>query len=86
MPGKRVGALLGFPSLLVWDTFCCHLADCLKKLLHESHTALIVIPRGETLQLQLLHVCINKSLIDRMKHCYIVRIRLMYPEVTTPNG
>lgn len=77
MPGQRVGALLGFPSLLVWDTFCCHLAYSLKKLLHEPHTALIVIPREGTFQLQLLDVCINKSLIDQMKHCYIVQMRLI---------
>lgn len=65
-----VGALLGFPSVLLLDTFRCHLANSMKKLLPESRTELIVILGGMTSQLQPLNICIKNPFRDWIKHCY----------------
>lgn len=63
-----VGALLAFPSVLVLEAFCCHLAGSEKKVLRESRAELFVTPGGMTSQLQLLDVC--KLFKDRNKYSY----------------
>ncbi|KAM7289069.1 uncharacterized protein ISCGN_029206 [Ixodes scapularis] len=79
---RRPRALLGFPSMLALDTFQCHLADSVKRLLRDSRTELVVIPEGMTSQLQPLDVCINKPFKDHIRRLYMEWMRSGEPEVT----
>ncbi len=58
--GRRPGALLKKPALMVWDAFRAHTTDAIKKQISQMKTQVAVIPGGLTSQLQPLDVSINK--------------------------
>jgi len=58
--GRRPGAFLNQPSMLVLDAFKGHLADSVKNQLRKMKTELIVIPGGMISVLQPMDVSINK--------------------------
>jgi hypothetical protein len=68
--GQRPGALLRRPSLLVWDSFRCHLGDDTKRILTEMKTDLAVIPGGLTSVSQPLDVSDNKPFKDNVRKLY----------------
>lgn len=67
---KRPGASLGVRSMLVLDSFRCHISDRVKEKLAACHTDLVVIPGGMTSQIQPLDVCLNKPMKDRVRAAY----------------
>lgn len=68
--GKRPGAHLKIPAMLVLDAFKGHLTGEVKDALARASTDLVVIPGGMTSQLQPLDVCINKPFKDLVRREY----------------
>lgn len=68
--GRRPGALLNTPVMIVLDAFRGHLTDEVKEALAKANTDLVVIPGGMTSQLQPLDVCINKPFKDLVRREY----------------
>ncbi|KAM7299429.1 pogo transposable element with KRAB domain [Ixodes scapularis] len=64
---KRPGADLAVRSMLVLDSFRCHITQRVKDKLAACRTDLVVIPGGMTSQLQPLDVCLNKPIKDRVR-------------------
>lgn len=54
-------------SLFVWDMFCGHLIDAVKRTSRELNTVMAVIPGGLMSVLQPLDVWINKPFKDRLR-------------------
>lgn len=69
--GKRKGALLKKPSMLVWDAFRAHHTDKVKVRCREMKTSVALIPGGLTSLLQPLDVCLNKPFKDRLRAKWI---------------
>lgn len=69
--GKRPGALLRLPSLLVLDSFKGHLVESVKEKLCDMRTHLAVIPGGLTSVLQPLDVSVNKPFKDYVRKMYV---------------
>jgi hypothetical protein len=66
----RPGALFKQWSMLVIDTFRCHLSYKIKSRLRDKTSNVVMMPGRMTDQLQLLDVSINKSFKDCIhKHC-----------------
>ena len=64
----RPGGLLRTRSLMVWDSFHCHLMESVKRKMQKEHcTDIAVIPGGLTSVIQPLDVCLNKPLKDRLR-------------------
>ncbi|KAM7307988.1 pogo transposable element with KRAB domain [Ixodes scapularis] len=67
---KRPGADLAVRSMLVLDSFRCHITQRVKDKLAVCRTDLVVIPGEMTSQLQPLEVCLNKPIKDRVRAAY----------------
>ncbi|XP_056407556.1 uncharacterized protein LOC130300905 [Hyla sarda] len=65
--GKRPGASLRKPCLLVLDAFRSHLTETIKQEFQKFKTDIAVIPGGLTSQLQPLDVSINKPIKAHMR-------------------
>ena len=57
-------------KLLIWDSFKCHVAEEVKKLLHDKNVMSAIVPGGCTGQVQTLDVCINQPFKSRMEELF----------------
>lgn len=69
--GKRPGAMLQLPSLLVLNSFKGHLVESVKEKLRDMRTNLVVIPGDLTSVLQPLEVLVNKPFKDYVRKIYV---------------
>ena len=68
--GRRPGALLRLPAMLVPDAFRGHLTADVKAVIQELRSKLVVIPGGMTSVLQPLDVSINKPFKAAVQDLY----------------
>ena len=64
---SKVGGLIRWKSMLVWDSFRAHLSKPVRSTLRSISTECVVIPGDMTSMLQPLDVSINKPFKDRMQ-------------------
>ena len=65
---SKVGGLSHRKSMLVWDSFCAHLSNLVRRTLQSLNTECAVIPGGMKGILQPLDVSINKPFKDRLRN------------------